>query len=226
MLDDDRIARYARQLLVPGFGEAAQERLLASRVRVVGADAVATVALVQLAQAGVGRLWIDDSAAVSDEDLAGWLYSPSAAGAPRTSAACSASKGLSSYSSVEPYPVGGVPTASVIMSSSTAQALVASETARRAGVPHVVVEPDADGGAVVAIPPGAPCYACARSASRTGQAAKGAAAAILGAVAACELIELIATPAAGVGRRLEVVRGVVVARPTLRVAGCACGRAA
>ncbi len=59
-LDEGRIARWARQLLVPGMGAPGQERLMASRVRVVGADAVAAPALVYLAQAGVGKLWIDD----------------------------------------------------------------------------------------------------------------------------------------------------------------------
>ena len=59
-LSDDRVARYARQLLVPGFGEEAQQRLLEARVRAVGAEAAAGPALAYLVQAGVGRLWIDD----------------------------------------------------------------------------------------------------------------------------------------------------------------------
>ncbi len=226
MLDDARIARYARQLLVPGFGEAAQERLLASRVRVVGADAVASVAMIQLAQAGVGRLWVEDAAAVTGDDLVGWLYSATSAGTPRAPAACAAVNAASSYSIAEPYPAGGVPTAALIASTLAAQALVAAEAARRAAAPHVVVEPDADGGAVVAVPPDAPCYACARSASRAGRAATGGAAATLGALAACELLQMIAMPAEHAGRRIEVVRGVVVARPTARLPGCACGRGA
>jgi molybdopterin converting factor small subunit len=55
-LDGERIARWARQLLVPGFGAAGQERLMAARVRVVGAEGPATPALVALAQAGVGTI--------------------------------------------------------------------------------------------------------------------------------------------------------------------------
>lgn len=225
MLEDDRIARFARQLLVPGFEEQAQERLLAARVRAVGADAVASAALVSLVQAGVGVLWIDDAAAVSAADLAGWFYAPAAVGAPRAPAACAALRALSSYSSVEPYPTGGVPTAALVMASSAAQALVAAEAARRAGVPHVVVEPDADGGAVVSVPPGAPCYACARSTSRAGRTASVGGAATLGAVAASELVQMIAVPGSVPGRRVEIVRGVVAVRPTVRLAGCACGRA-
>ncbi len=224
MLDDGRIARYSRQLLVPGFGEEAQERLLAARVRAVGVDAVASAALVQLVQAGIGLLWIDDAAAVSPADLAGWVFAPSSVGAPRAPAACAALRALSSYSSVEPYPAGGVPTAAMVMAPSAAQALVAAEAARRAGVPHVVVEPDADGGAVVTVPPGAPCYACARSTSRAGRTATVGGASALGAVAACELVQMIAMPGSVQGRRVEIVHGVVAARPTVRLAGCSCGR--
>ena len=59
-MNDERIERYSRQLLVPGFGEEAQDRLARARVRVVGADAVASAGLVFLVQAGVGRHVFDD----------------------------------------------------------------------------------------------------------------------------------------------------------------------
>ncbi|HEY9477463.1 MAG TPA: ThiF family adenylyltransferase, partial [Microbacteriaceae bacterium] len=36
-LDPARLARFSRQLLMPGFGETAQRRLAAARVLVVGA---------------------------------------------------------------------------------------------------------------------------------------------------------------------------------------------
>lgn len=70
-LSDDRVARYARQLLVPGFGEEAQQRLLEARVRAVGAEAAAGPALAYLVQAGVGRLWIDDPEDVAPADVGG-----------------------------------------------------------------------------------------------------------------------------------------------------------
>jgi adenylyltransferase/sulfurtransferase len=220
-LADDRIARYARQLLVPGFDEAAQERLGGARVRAVGADAVASAALVYLVQAGVGRLWLDDAEPVAPADLAGWLYEQGAVGAPRAGAAREALSALSRFCAVEAYPVGGVPTAALVAAPSVAQALAAAEAARRAGVPHVVVEPDADGGAVVSIPPGAPCYACARSTTGAGRPPLPGAAA-LGALAACELVHLIAVPGSVPGRRIDLVRGVATSRPTSRLAGCAC----
>jgi len=46
-------ARYARHLLLPEIGEAGQERLLASRVRVSGASGAEAVARSYLERAGV-----------------------------------------------------------------------------------------------------------------------------------------------------------------------------
>ncbi len=224
-LSEDRIARYARQLLVPGFDEAAQERLLSARVRAVGLDAVASAGLVYLVQAGIGRLWLDDPASVAPADLDGWLFPPSAVGTPRAVAAAAALAPLSGFTGVERYPTGGVPSGTLVCVPSVGQALVAAEASRRAGIPHVVVETDADGGAVVTVPPGGPCYACARSTSGAGRPPQPATAA-LSALAAHELLQLIAVPGSLPGRRVELVRGVASTRPTARLAGCACGQAA
>ena len=54
------LARYHRQTLLPGFGEDAQRRLLASRAFVVGCGALGTVIANMLARAGVGTLVIAD----------------------------------------------------------------------------------------------------------------------------------------------------------------------
>jgi adenylyltransferase/sulfurtransferase len=220
-MSDDRIARWSRQLLVPGFGEAAQERLAAACVRAVGADGAASAALSFLVQAGIGKLWIEDHEAVSPADTAGWIYGQPAVGAARVDAACAALARLSRYCDVAPYPTGGVPTATLVAAASVTQALRAAEAARRAGVPHVVMEVDGDGGAVVSIPPRAPCYACARSTTGAGRPPLPGAAA-LAVLAASELVQLIAAPGAVPGRRLDLVRGVVMTRPTARLPGCAC----
>ncbi len=221
-LTDDRVARFARQLLVPSFGERAQERLAEARVRAIGLGAAAAPGLVYLVQAGVGRLWLDDSAAVTEADLQGWIFPPAAVGTPRADAARTALAALSRFVAVEPYPTGGVPTAAFVAAPSIAQALAAAEAARRAGAPHVVLEPDAEGGAVVSVPVNAPCYACARSLSGPGRP-PAAGVAALSALAAAELVQLIAFPGALPGRRIDLVRGVATARPTARLAGCACG---
>lgn len=221
-LDDARVARYARQLLVPGFGEAAQQRLAAACVRAVGAGAVASAALVQLAQAGVGRIWVDDAERVSPHDAVGWLAPAGAVGRPRLEVAREALAPLSRFVRVEPYPAGGVPTAALVAVPSPAQAVHAAEAARRAGLPHAVLEGDGDGGAVISIPPGAPCYACARSTGAPGRPPLAGVAA-LSALAAQELVQMISLPGTIAGRRLDLVRGIATLRPTARLAGCSCG---
>lgn len=221
-LTDDHVARWARQLLVPGLDEAAQERLAGARVRAVGVDGVASAALVGLVQSGVGRLWLEDAERVATPDGLGWLYPPAAVGTPRVEAAQVALAAMSAYTVVEPYPTGGVPTATLVAAPAAAHAVFAAEAARRAGVPHVVLEVDADGGAVVSVPPGAPCYACARSTSGPGRPAAAGISA-LAALAALELLQMVALPGSVPGRRIDLVRGVTAVRPTVRLAGCACG---
>lgn len=53
MLDDDAIARYARQIVVPGIGAAGQEKLLAATVMVAGHPRGAAQARLYLEAAGL-----------------------------------------------------------------------------------------------------------------------------------------------------------------------------
>ncbi len=61
--------RYARHLLLPGFGEQAQRRLRAVSVLVVGAGGLGSPVLQYLAAAGVGRLAIVDDDVVDTTNL-------------------------------------------------------------------------------------------------------------------------------------------------------------
>jgi adenylyltransferase/sulfurtransferase len=54
------LARYHRQMLLPGIGEAGQQRLLDSTALVLGCGALGSVAADMLARAGVGHLVIVD----------------------------------------------------------------------------------------------------------------------------------------------------------------------
>ena len=54
------LARYNRQMLLPGFGETGQRKLLASTALVLGCGALGTVIADMLARAGVGHLVIVD----------------------------------------------------------------------------------------------------------------------------------------------------------------------
>lgn len=55
-LSDSQTERYSRQIILPQIGGRGQERLLRSAVALVGTGAVARVAALYLAGAGVGRL--------------------------------------------------------------------------------------------------------------------------------------------------------------------------
>jgi adenylyltransferase/sulfurtransferase len=147
-------------------------------------------------------------------------------GAPRGEAAVAALEGKSRFVAVELHPGGGVPTAALVCASSPELTLSAAEVSRRAGIPHVVADPDGEGGCVVTVPPGRPCYACNRFPGATGRPVTAAAAAV-GALAALQLLQLLADPP-GEGRRIDVVRGAPLARPTASQPGCACagGKAA
>jgi len=60
MLSDRELARYKRQLILPDWGEAAQEKLRDSKVLVVGAGGLGSAILTYLAVAGVGTIRLID----------------------------------------------------------------------------------------------------------------------------------------------------------------------
>lgn len=62
-------ARYNRHLLLPEVGKAGQERLLQSRVLVVGAGGLGSPALLYLAAAGVGHIGVIDDDIVDESNL-------------------------------------------------------------------------------------------------------------------------------------------------------------
>ncbi len=61
--------RYARNLVLPGWGEAAQEKLAAARVLVVGAGGLGSPCCFHLAAVGVGHLTIVESDSVELSNL-------------------------------------------------------------------------------------------------------------------------------------------------------------
>ncbi|HEX2303911.1 MAG TPA: molybdopterin-synthase adenylyltransferase MoeB, partial [Gaiella sp.] len=62
-------SRYARHLLIPEVGEEGQQRLLESRVLLIGAGGLGSPASLYLAAAGVGTLGVIDPDVVDDSNL-------------------------------------------------------------------------------------------------------------------------------------------------------------
>jgi adenylyltransferase/sulfurtransferase len=87
--------RAARHLLLDGFGLAAQERLAASRVVVVGAGGLGSPVLQYLAAAGVGTLGIVDDDVVEASNLQRQvLHSVADVGRAETASAADVLRGL------------------------------------------------------------------------------------------------------------------------------------
>jgi len=219
-------ARFARQRLVPALGPEGQQLFRDARIHVVGAGAVAGPALLHLAQAGVGTIFVDDGADVDgavDGDAGSWLYSPDQVGQPRLLAAIAALRAASAFVRVRACATDAEPTATLVCAQREPVARLAAERARLAGLPHVVALGDGDGGAVVTIPSGAPCLRCALQPGARVTPRPGASAAI-GTLAAVELLLVVARllPGDGAGRRIDLVEGWPRVRPTARTPGCDC----
>jgi hypothetical protein len=114
------------------------------------------------------------------------------------------------------------PTAALVCLEGESAARAASERARRAGLPHVVALATREGGEVVVVPPGAPCFRCASPPAAARTLPAPASAAAVGALAALELVLLLARPRRP-GRRLDLAQGWPAARETTRRDGCDCG---
>lgn len=63
------LARYVRQIIIPGIGRAGQEKLRASHVLVAGIGGLGSLSSLYLCAAGIGRLTIIDSGCVQMSDL-------------------------------------------------------------------------------------------------------------------------------------------------------------
>lgn len=85
---NDQIERYARHLVLKEVGGVGQQKLLASRVLVVGAGGLGSPLLMYLAAAGVGTLGVIDDDAVALSNLQRQIaHTTDRVGAPKTRSA-------------------------------------------------------------------------------------------------------------------------------------------
>lgn len=85
---DPRSQRFARQRVLPGFGDQAQERLARAHAVVIGAGGLGSALLPVLAAAGVGTLTLVDDDLVDETNLhRQLLHGPSDIGRPKVDSA-------------------------------------------------------------------------------------------------------------------------------------------
>lgn len=104
-LSPEETRRYARHLVLKGFGGAAQQKLKAASVLVVGAGGLGSPAVAYLAAAGIGRLGIIDPDTVSLSNLQRQIaHTTASVGSGKAESAKTFAENLNPYVAVEAIP--------------------------------------------------------------------------------------------------------------------------
>lgn len=104
MLSDAELLRYSRQIMLPGFDIAAQEKLKSSRVLVVGLGGIGCPVALYLAAAGVGTLVLADFDTVDVSNLQRQLlYTDADVGRKKAEAAAAKLQQHNPYILVQPF---------------------------------------------------------------------------------------------------------------------------
>jgi molybdopterin-synthase adenylyltransferase len=217
-LSDSELERYSRQLVLPEWSGAAQERLRAASAIVVGAGALGSPAAMYLAAAGVGRIGVVDYDAVELSNLHRQpLHFTPDLGIAKADNAAVKLGALNPETVVEPYPVEVTPAnaeaivtgADVVVdcSDSFPTRYAVNDACCAQGVPLVEAGVLGFTGLVLSMAPGrSACYRCAfpvepppgsvPSCREAG--VLGAMAGVVGSIQALEALKLLA----GVGEPL------------------------
>ena len=103
-LSPERRARYSRHLLIPEIGEEGQQKLLDSRILLIGAGGLGSPASLYLAAAGVGHLGIIDADIVDESNLQRQIaHSLNTLGTPKVDSAKRAIEALNPDVAVTTY---------------------------------------------------------------------------------------------------------------------------
>jgi molybdopterin/thiamine biosynthesis adenylyltransferase len=215
-LSDAELERYSRQLVLPEWSGAAQERLKEASVIVVGAGALGSPVATYLAAAGVGHIGVVDEDVVELSNLARQpLHFTPDVGLPKASNAVVKLSALNPEGQVDQYPVrleaanaeAIVMGASLVVdcSDSFETRYLVNDACCAQGIPLVEAGVLGFTGLVMAIKPGeSACYRCAfptepiDAPSCRDAGVLGAMAGIVGSIQALEGIKLLA----GVGEPL------------------------
>lgn len=104
-LTDDQLLRYSRHILLPQLDLAGQQRILNSKVLVLGAGGLGSPVLLYLAAAGVGELRIADGDSVDETNLQRQIvHGLASVGQGKTSSARQALAGLNADTKVVEIP--------------------------------------------------------------------------------------------------------------------------
>lgn len=97
--------RYIRQMILPGFGSVAQEKLRQAKVLIVGMGGLGCPALQYLAGAGVGTIGIMDADKISKSNLhRQLLFNENEIGQLKVAVAAKKAKAQNSFVQIDEYP--------------------------------------------------------------------------------------------------------------------------
>ncbi|MBE0479785.1 MAG: HesA/MoeB/ThiF family protein [Dehalococcoidia bacterium] len=103
MLTQEELSRYRRQVIIPGWGAAGQEKLKKARVLVAGAGGLGSAVLSYLVAAGVGRIRVIDNDRVELSNLNRQvIHSASSIGQPKVMSAFDRLSAINPCVAVEP----------------------------------------------------------------------------------------------------------------------------
>ncbi len=102
-LTDGQQRRYSRNLLLEGFGEEGQQRLLGARALVVGAGALGSICAMYLAGSGVGHITVADFDTLDISNLQRQLsFTENELGQKKAAACASRLRSINSEIDIEP----------------------------------------------------------------------------------------------------------------------------